>query len=192
MSSAYYPSLVWRLTFMRKKNNRTEANHEESLTSKTQRKKEVEKIRSLGEKLCELTDEQLIPLRYPALLTAIKEYRKITKGNARKRQLQYIGKQLRNVDLDPVIRIIERYDSSSRSHLLKMKRLESWRDGLLSDETATLAQIAVDFPNFDRQALRRLVQEAGREALLRETNPAIPPTSFRKIFQYLKALDDLT
>ena len=97
---------------MRKKNNRTEANHEESLTSKTQRKKEVEKIRSLGEKLCELTDEQLIPLRYPALLTAIKEYRKITKGNARKRQLQYIGKQLRNVDLAPVIRIIERYDLS--------------------------------------------------------------------------------
>jgi len=176
---------------MRKKNRSGEDLSQEPMVSKTQRKREADEIRALGEKLCQLTDTQLQKLPYPELLTAIKDYRKINKGNARKRQLQYIGKQLRKLDLDPVMSIIERYDSASRSHLLKMQRLESWRDGLLSNESATLAEIAESHPDFDRQQLRRLVKEASKEAHRSENNPSDSRTSFRKLFQYLKALDDV-
>lgn len=175
---------------MRKKNQNSKDHHQELVVSKTQRKREADEIRSLGEKLCQLTDTQLQKLPYPELLIAIQDYRKINKGNARKRQLQYIGKQLRKLDLDPVISIIERYDSASRSHLLKMKRLEAWRDGLISNEPATLTEIAEIHPDFDRQQLRRLVKEASKEAERLENEPSSSRASFRKLFQYLKALDD--
>jgi ribosome-associated protein len=175
---------------MRKKNQHPQGHHQEPVVSKTQRKKEADDIRSLGEKLCQLTDAQLQKLPYPELLVAIQDYRKINKGNARKRQLQYIGKQLRKLDLDPVISIIERYDSASRSHLLKMKRLEAWRDGLLGNEPATLTEIAEAHPGFDRQHLRQLVKEARKEADRIETDPSSSRAAFRKLFQYLKALDD--
>ncbi|MBT3427652.1 MAG: DUF615 domain-containing protein [Gammaproteobacteria bacterium] len=175
---------------MRKKNQNPAGHLQEQVVSKTQRKKEADDIRSLGERLCQLTDAQLQKLPYPELLVAIKDYRKINKGNARKRQLQFIGKQLRKLDLDPVVRIIERYDSASRSHLLKMKRLEAWRDGLLSDEPATLTEIGEVHPEVDRQQLRQLVKEARKEADRFETDPSSSRTWFRKLFQYLKALDD--
>lgn len=175
---------------MRKKNKNPEGLHQELVVSKTQRKKEADGIRSLGEKLCQLTDTQLQKLPYPELLTAIKDYRKINKGNARKRQLQYIGKQLRKLDLDPVISIIERYDSASRSHVLKMKRLEAWRDGLLSNEPEALTEIAETYPDFDRQQLRQLAKDASKEADRLENDPSGSRVSFRKLFQYLKALDE--
>ena len=157
---------------------------EEEPISKSQRKRDVQGITSLGERLCELTDEQLLPLPYPDVITAIRSYRKISKGNAKKRQLQYIGKLLRKLDTDPVIELLERYDSSSRSHVMQFHELETWRERLVDGDESAINEIAERYPTFDRPQLRALT----RKAIDERNRESTPPVQFRKLFQFLKQL----
>ena len=151
--------------------------------SKSQRKREVKAITDLGEKLLKIPDEQLKGLPYPKIVDAIIAGKKIHKGNARKRQVQYIGKLLRNVDLDEVQQLIDRFDASSRSHVLKFQQLETWRDRLLKQDKTVMDEILRQIPDINTQHLRHLVRSAIRES----TENLTTPVQFRKLFQYLKA-----
>lgn len=159
--------------------------------SKSQRKRDMQELRSLGEKLVQLGDDQLAPLMQPKLLIAIHDCRKITKGNARKRQLQYIAKLLREIDLNDVRTLVDRYDASSKSHLRQFHQLEKWREQLISGDYSALDTIAAQYPDLDRQFLKQLTRKAIQEHEIQENeqNPP-PPIQFRKIFQYLKSLAD--
>ena len=81
--------------------------------SKSQQKQNAKDITDLGNQLAQLSEAQLSALPYPEIEAAIKEYKRITKGNARKRQMLYIGKLLRHVDLAAIEDLIDRYDSRS-------------------------------------------------------------------------------
>ena len=67
--------------------------------SKSQQKQNAKDITNLGNQLALLSEEQLNALPFPEIQEAIKEYKRISKGNARKRQMLFIGKLLRQVDL---------------------------------------------------------------------------------------------
>jgi ribosome-associated protein len=95
--------------------------------SKSQQKQNAKDITGLGNQLIQLSEAQLSALPYPEIEAAIKEYKRITKGNARKRQMLYIGKLLRQVDLAAIEDLIDRYDSSSDAHRLLVHQFESWR-----------------------------------------------------------------
>lgn len=159
--------------------------------SKSQRKRDMQALRDLGEKLVQLTDDQLAPLMQPKILSAIQDCRKITKGNARKRQLQYIAKLLRTADIHDVKNLVDRYDASSRSHLRQFHQLEKWREHLLAGDYQALDEIGTEYPDLDRQFLKQLTRKAIKERELqeKEQNPSAP-IQFRKIFQYLKSLAD--
>jgi ribosome-associated protein len=159
--------------------------------SKSQRKRDMQELRALGEKLVQLNDEQLAPLMQPKILMAIQECRKITKGNPRKRQLQYIAKLLNGIDVNDVRTLVDRYDASSKSHLRQFHQLEKWREQLISGNYAALNDIAAHYPDLDRQFLKQLTRKAilEGEILENEQNPHAP-IQFRKIFQYLKSLAD--
>lgn len=159
--------------------------------SKSQRKRDMQELRVLGEKLVQLNDEQLAPLMQPKILIAIQDCRKITKGNARKRQLQYIAKLLKGIDVNDVRTLVDRYDASSRSHLRQFHQLEKWREQLISGDYAALDDIAAHYPDLDRQFLKQLTRKAILEGEIQENeqNPHAP-IQFRKIFQYLKSLAD--
>jgi ribosome-associated protein len=76
---------------------------DETPISKTQRKKQVHELRDLGVELVELSDEQLAAIALPeALRDAVMEARRITRFGAKRRQLQYIGKLMRQVDPGPI------------------------------------------------------------------------------------------
>jgi len=70
--------------------------------SKTRRKQEMHALQDLGEALVALDPQRLASLDLPERLTdAIKLARTVTRHEARRRQLQYIGRLMRDVDAEP-------------------------------------------------------------------------------------------
>src|ERR687895_594784 len=71
----------------------------DELPSKTQRKREMHELQALGAELTELNDEQLSSMHLPEhLMDAVLDARRMSKHEARRRQLQFIGKLMRTVD----------------------------------------------------------------------------------------------
>ncbi|MFP6806903.1 MAG: ribosome biogenesis factor YjgA [Pseudomonadales bacterium] len=164
---------------------------EDEQPSKSQRKREMHELRDLGEKLVNLSDDQISPIMQPKILFAIQECRRIKKGNAKKRQISYIGKLLRDIDVDEIKQLIDRYDASSKSHLRQFHQLELWRERLINGDFTALDEISAEFPDLDRQAIKQLIRKASkeREDQLKQENSAAP-IHFRKLFKFLKALLD--
>ena len=102
--------------------------------SKSQRKRDSKAITNLGSQLLQISDDQLATLPYANIIDAVKQCKKITKGNARKRQIQYIGKLLRHVDIEEIQLLVDRFDASSQSHVLLFHQLETWRDKLIQQD----------------------------------------------------------
>ena len=67
--------------------------------SKSQRKREATVLQELGEQLVKLTATQLKRMLLPEdLLAAVRLAQSISQRGGRKRQLQYIGKMMRQLD----------------------------------------------------------------------------------------------
>lgn len=76
--------------------------------SRTARKRAAEHAQKLGVRLSGLRDEQLRPLELPAeLLEALQEARRLRGHSALARQYQYIGRLMRELDLEPIERALE-------------------------------------------------------------------------------------
>lgn len=151
--------------------------------SKTQRKKAVHELQDLGEELVALSDEQLAAVELPeTLLDAVMEARRISAHEARRRQMQYIGKLMRKVDAEPIRAAIEAWLAQSRGNTATHKRIESWRERLLAGDTG-LPELLREYPQADSRQLSALIRGALRE---RETGQ--PPRAFRQLYQALRAL----
>ena len=151
--------------------------------SKSQRKREMHELQDLGVELVALNDEQLASVALPeSLLDAVMHARSLTKHEARRRQMQYIGKLMRNVDPEPIRERIAAYKSVSTAHTARLHRLERWRARLLEEEGA-LAELLSAHPEADAARLRLLIRNAARERAAGQ-----PPKSFRALF---KLLDEL-
>lgn len=156
---------------------------EEAPLSKTKIKKQMHDLQDLGAQLTELNADQLAELDLPErLLDAIKEMKRINKFGAQKRQRQYIGKLMREVDPAPIIAKLEVWSGNSRLHTAWLHRLERWRDRLLEDESA-LTELLAEHPDTDAQRLRTLLRNAHKEKELNK-----PPKSYREIFQVLREI----
>ncbi len=157
--------------------------------SKSLLKRRAKDVTELGVLLAERTSVQLSRLPYPEIVTAVETYQRITKGNAKKRQMLYIGKLLRKVDLDVIERLIDRFDSASESHQLLVQQLEDWRQRLIVGDPEVIKDISLVCPTLDRQHLRTLTREAKSAA---EGNNDAPEgtRAYKKLFQYLKQISD--
>jgi ribosome-associated protein len=156
--------------------------------SKSQRKREMEALRDLGRRLLTVPEDMLSKLTDPALIAAVRAAKKITRGSARKRQIQYIGKLLRSDIVNQVQGIIDRLDASSRSHTTQFHQLEIWREQLIADDPVAMTELTTAYPGLDRQHLRQLV----RNAITERTEDRPSPVHYRKLFQYLRHLFDDT
>jgi ribosome-associated protein len=151
--------------------------------SKTQRKKQVTALQDLGAELAGLTDEQLAAVDLPEnLRDAVLEVRRIDSFEARRRQMQYIGKLMRKVDAVPIRAALDALQAGPRREAALHRRADSWRARLLADDAA-LAEFAREYPHADTQQLRTL---AG--AALRERESGQPPRQFRALYQAIRAL----
>src|SRR6185503_17138270 len=80
----------------------------DSLISKTQRKRQMLELQTLGERLTALSEEQLEELELPErLFDAIIAAKRITKFGGLRRQMQYIGRLMREVDSAPIAARLE-------------------------------------------------------------------------------------
>lgn len=152
--------------------------------SKTKVKEAMHELQDLGAELIELSTGQLKRIELPEnLLAAVRECQKITSHGARRRQMLYIGKLLRNEDDAPIREGLALIRGDSTAETARLHRLERMRSRLLEDE-AVLSEIATAWPGVDLQHLRQLRRNAIKE---QEGNK--PPKNFRAIFQMLQDLD---
>lgn len=153
--------------------------------SKSQVKRDMQHLRDMGEQLLALPESPLEELLPANIFDAVRECRKITKGNARKRQIQYIGKLLRQVDTRQIQAVLDRFDASSSSHTQQFHQLERWRERLIEGDDTAMAEILAVIPDIDRQHLRQLT----RKAIAERAREGVPPVEYRKLFQYLKSFE---
>ena len=152
--------------------------------SKTKMKEAMHELQDLGAELVDLSVGQLKRVNLPEdLLAAVRECQKITSHGARRRQIMYIGKMLRNVDEEPIRAGLALIRGDSAAENARLHRLERMRTRLLEDE-AVLSEIAATWPGVDLQHLRQLRRNAVKE---QEGNK--PPKNFRALFQVLQDLD---
>ena len=142
---------------------------ESDLVSKTKRKQQALALQNLGEKLTRFkpTRLQALPLP-PKLVTAIAEFKRLPNSHgARKRQLQFIGKLMRELDFDEIISTIARQ---------KMQDLPDWRQQqppvesggsecctrILSGGDAEINTLLQAHPELERQKLRQFQRDHRR------------------------------
>jgi ribosome-associated protein len=153
----------------------------EERVSKTRLKREMQARQDVGEALVALPAARLEELDLPERLRdAVLEARRISKFGALRRQLQYIGRLMRDVDSDAIAAKLDAWKGQSREATAHLHLLERWRERLLADDSA-LEELLAQHPRADVPRLRTLVRNARREHTLGR-----PPASFRELFQELK------
>lgn len=138
-------------------------------------------LQDLGAELAALSEAQLAAMALPEHLhDALLEARRVSGFEARRRQMQYVGKLMRGVDPEPIRSRLDAWKSSSQRHLALLARAGHWRERLLAHE-AGIADFLAEHPRADAQQLRALAHNARRE---RETNR--PPASYRALYRFLR------
>lgn len=151
--------------------------------SKTKVKKQMHDLQSLGEQLTELSKEHLAKLDIPEnLRDAVRAVKKIKSFGAIKRQMQYIGKLMRDIDPTPIQAKLAEWNGTSRQHIAWLHQVERWRERLL-EEPDSLTELLAAFPGADVQHLRTLMRNAIKEKELSK-----PPKNYREIFQVLREI----
>lgn len=152
--------------------------------SKTRRKQAMNELQSLGEELAALSVDRLKKLDLPeSLFVAIRDVQKMTRQDeAKRRQTQYIGRLMRDIDPEPIRALLADVRGDSAAATAHMHRLERLREAILADERA-LGEIASEYPGADLQHLRAL-----RRSALKEREAGKPPRSYREIFRVLREL----
>lgn len=152
--------------------------------SRTQLKKQSHELQDLGEALARLPDDKLEALEAPeALIAAVREYKRTRSHEGRRRQMQYIGKLMRQADPGPLREAVAAMQVPRARDTLELHRAEHWRDRLIGDDEALTAWMA-EHPDSDSQQLRSLVRAARKEGQL-------PPEqrhgrAYRELFQFIK------
>jgi ribosome-associated protein len=156
--------------------------------SKSQRKRDMTALQALGESLLRLSAAELARIDLPEpLREAVAETARISSHEGRRRQLQYIGKLMRQVDPEPLRAAIDDATGESKQAVALMHRCERMRDALLADDAALDAVLA-DLPRADVQQLRAMIRAARREH-----KDGRPPRHSRQLYRWLRdQYDDKT
>jgi len=151
------------------------------VVSKTQQKRAMHELQALGVALLDLSDAQRAKMMLPEpLATAIVAARRMTRHEAKRRQLQLIGKLMRNVDPEPIREQLAALRGQSAGATARQHRLENWRTRLIDDDDA-LTAFAGECPGADLQALRTAIRNARKEQAA-----AKPLRAYRELFRLLR------
>ena len=152
--------------------------------SKSARKREAERLKTLGKALTERSAQALAELGLPdEVLEAVLEYNRMPSHGAKRRQLQLIGKQLRDIGAERVETLqnaLDTQDGVSAEAVYEHARLERWRDALLESDAA-LTEYLDAHPRADRQKLRQLIKRT-RGANTEQQRA----TAARALFRFLR------
>jgi len=151
--------------------------------SKTKRKQEMHALQDIGEQLVGLNKDRLAQINLPeTLLDAVIEAKRLTGHEARRRQMQYLGKLMRSVDEEPIRAKLDEWNNVTRVQAAKFHLLERWRERLLTEEQA-LSDLVAEYARADIQQIRTLIRNAQKEAANGK-----PPKSSRALFKLLREM----
>ncbi len=143
----------------------------------------MDALQSLGEALLGLTLARLAELDLPERLAeALAAARQMTQREARRRQVQFIGRLMREVDADPIRARLAQWAQQPNAEKARLHAVERWRERLLA-EAGALERLCAERRDADRQALSALI-----ESVHAERAHGRPPRAYRQLF---RALDQL-
>lgn len=151
--------------------------------SKSEIKRDAEELKRLGAELVDLGKNALDKIPLDADLRDAIELAQRIKMEGRRRQLQLIGKMLRQRDVEPIRQALDKLKNRHNQQVVLFHKLEHLRDRLIVEGDDAVAEVLTLWPHADRQQLRSLIRNAKKE---KEGNK--PPKSARQIFQYLREL----
>ncbi len=150
------------------------------IISKTELKRDSKKIQEFGRKISELNINKIELFKFPSnIFDAIIDLKKINSNSAKKRQVQYLGKLLREIDLSDAFLIMEGLKVSAQKEIQENHIVEKWRDELISNNNS-IKKFIDEFPYIDKQSLRQAISNAQKE---RGTSS---PKYSRQLYKILK------
>ena len=151
--------------------------------SKSEQKRRALRLQALGRQLTELKPTQLSELTLPdQLASAIADFQRFPSREARRRQLQFIGRLMRGLDPEPIESALESIRGQSAEARYEHHQIERWRERLLEDQEA-LTEFLIEFPDTNRQDIRHQLQVVHKA----KTEPQRRAAS-RALFRFLKAI----
>ena len=169
------------------------------IISRSEQKRRARNLEKLAHELCALADSDIRQLPCDDILKQeISDAREL-KGGARKRQLKYIAKILRQMNADPLFEYLANRKGSRLKEKKEFKLLERMRDDILNDaifafqqaeetddeegprptwSSSALSEALASLPGLDEQELRSLAERYARTR---------KPAHSRELFRILKA-----
>jgi len=149
--------------------------------SKSQMKRDMTGLQELGRELAALSRDRLAQLGLPERLhEALLAYRTITAHEGSRRQLQFIGRLMRDVEPQPLREALDRFNGASRAEVADMHLAERWRDRLL-EESGALTEFAGTYAGTDLTRIRTLVRNAQKER-----KEGKPPRDYRELYRAIR------
>ncbi|ABI86515.1 ribosome-associated protein [Burkholderia ambifaria] len=152
--------------------------------SKSQLKREMHELQVLGQALVDLPKDALKRMPMPESLSdAVREARRITDHEGKRRQLQYVGRVMRTLTDDETAALRTALDAQrgvNKAATARLHWIERTRDQLLANDDA-LTEFLRQHPDADIQEGRTLIRNARKEA-----QQGKPPRYFRELFQWIK------
>ena len=158
-------------------------NDDDQPLSKSQRKRDALSLQALADEMIRLSPVELAAVPLPGdLRDGVISARALRRG-AYRRQVRYLGRLLRDMDVSPIRSAVDAHRSTSHADKAKLKRLERWRERLMEEGDAAVAELLVEYPHADAQQLRQCLRNARKEQAA-----ARPPRSARLLFRFLREL----
>jgi ribosome-associated protein len=163
-------------------------------SSRTDLKRESTELQKLGEALLTLRADLMARLALPEkLLDGLAEAKRITNFEGKRRQMQFIGKQMRLLEpevVDAIRTTLDEQHKGSAEENLALHLAEQWRDRLIADEEAMHEWMQLH-PDTDTQQLRALIRQARKDTQPDNTSisQGLAPRrgrAYREIFQLVR------
>jgi len=153
--------------------------------SKSSRKRAAHAAQDLGEELVGLREAELTALALPeALEEAIRAARRISSRAGLARQRQYIGRLMREIDPEPIRAALDARRQADAAETERFKRIEHWRERLVSDGQPALSELKRWRPDIDVDDWTRRINAAQAE----RAGSAAAAGASRELFRALRAL----
>jgi len=138
-----------------------------SEASRTELKRESTELQKLGEELLTLRADLMNGLDVPEKLRdALADARRITNFEGKRRQMQFVGKLMRQLEPDTLAAVraaLQEQHQGSAQLTLALHRAEQWRDRLIAEDDA-FGDWVQRFAGTDAQQLRALIRQARKDA----------------------------
>lgn len=169
---------------------KTENDHENEIDetdrpSKSEVKRQMHALTDLGKQLCDLPFEKIksAPLS-ERLLEAVREYHRCRSFGAKKRQLMFIGKLMRQEEHEEIAAWMGGETLDQKLQVLTMHAAEQWRDKLL-ESPESLSALIEAYPGASQMGLNNLIRQAKVERDARK-HPKLYRQLYKKLYELIE------